>query len=101
MLIEPTETEIARDARRLRRRADRASPPRRATIPDLVHAAPHTAPVRRLDETTAARQPNLRWRAMTGSRDALPGLIPGGHDASRHGSSREARMNHRARPGVW
>jgi glycine dehydrogenase subunit 2 len=61
MLIEPTETEsletldavaeampeIARDA---------------AETPDVVKDAPHTAPVRRLDEATAARQPNLRWR---------------------------------------
>jgi glycine dehydrogenase subunit 2 len=62
MLIEPTETEsletldafvdamleIAREA---------------SDSPDLVKSAPHTAPVRRLDEATAARQPNLRWRA--------------------------------------
>jgi glycine dehydrogenase subunit 2 len=62
MLIEPTETEsletldsfalamleIAREARE---------------SPDVVKAAPHSAPVRRLDEATAARQPNLRWRS--------------------------------------
>jgi len=62
MLIEPTETEslealdafvaamleIAREAHE---------------DPELVKSAPHTAPVRRLDEATAARQPNLRWRA--------------------------------------
>ena len=62
MLIEPTETEsletldafadamleIAREAHE---------------DPELVQGAPHTAPVRRLDEATAARQPNLRWRA--------------------------------------
>jgi glycine dehydrogenase subunit 2 len=34
--------------------------------PELVTGAPHSAPVRRLDEATAARQPNLRWRPMTG-----------------------------------
>jgi glycine dehydrogenase subunit 2 len=65
MLIEPTETEsletidgfiaalieIAREAE---------------TEPELVTSAPHDAPVRRLDEATAARQPNLRWRGMTG-----------------------------------
>jgi hypothetical protein len=28
--------------------------------------------VRRLDEATAARQPNLRWRAMTGSQTPCP-----------------------------
>ena len=62
LLIEPTETEsletldafvdamldIAREAH---------------DDPELVKSAPHTAPVRRLDEATAARQPNLRWRA--------------------------------------
>jgi glycine dehydrogenase subunit 2 len=65
MLIEPTETEsletldafaeamleIAREARE---------------TPELVREAPHTAPVRRLDEATAARQPNLRWRPAPG-----------------------------------
>ena len=40
--------------------------------PELLHAAPHETPVRRLDETTAARQPNLRWRAMTGSQTPCP-----------------------------
>ena len=31
------------------------------TQPDLLHDAPHTAPLRRLDEATAARHPVLRW----------------------------------------
>jgi glycine dehydrogenase subunit 2 len=30
--------------------------------PELVKGAPHTAPLRRLDEATAARKPVLRWR---------------------------------------
>jgi glycine dehydrogenase subunit 2 len=30
--------------------------------PELVKGAPHTAPLRRLDEATAARRPVLRWR---------------------------------------
>ena len=65
MLIEPTETEsletldafvdamleIAREAH---------------DDPELVKSAPHTAPVRRLDEATAARHPNLRWRSDSG-----------------------------------
>ncbi|MCH8814118.1 MAG: aminomethyl-transferring glycine dehydrogenase subunit GcvPB [Chloroflexi bacterium] len=29
--------------------------------PDIVKGAPHTAPLRRLDEATAARKPVLRW----------------------------------------
>jgi glycine dehydrogenase subunit 2 len=71
MLIEPTETEsietldafadaliaIAAEAR---------------TTPDLVREAPHDAPVRRLDEATAARQPNLRWRPMAGVQTPCP-----------------------------
>src|SRR5258706_176966 len=31
------------------------------TNPELVKSAPHTTPVRRLDEVKAAREPNLRW----------------------------------------
>jgi glycine dehydrogenase subunit 2 len=71
MLIEPTETEpietldafadaliaIAGEAR---------------TDPQLVLDAPHDAPVRRLDEATAARQPNLRWRPMAGADTPCP-----------------------------
>jgi glycine dehydrogenase subunit 2 len=29
--------------------------------PDLVRSAPHTTPIRRLDEVAAARHPVLRW----------------------------------------
>jgi glycine dehydrogenase subunit 2 len=61
LMIEPTESEgvesvdafceamlaIAREA---------------AEDPDLVKGAPYTAPLRRLDEATAARKPVLRWR---------------------------------------
>lgn len=32
------------------------------TDPDLVKTAPHTTPVRRLDEAKAARELNLRWK---------------------------------------
>jgi hypothetical protein len=38
----------------------------------LLHSAPRSSPVRRLDETAAARQPNLRWKAMTGSQAPCP-----------------------------
>jgi len=61
MMIEPTETEtretldafcdalcaIAREARE---------------NPDLLKEAPHTTPVRHLDEVKAARFPNIRWQ---------------------------------------
>jgi glycine dehydrogenase subunit 2 len=35
--------------------------------PELVKGAPYTAPLRRLDEATAARKPVLRWRADSGA----------------------------------
>ena len=31
--------------------------------PEIIKSAPHHAPVSRLDEATAARQPNVRWSA--------------------------------------
>ena len=42
------------------------------TEPETVKAAPLTAPVKRLDEATAARQPNLRWRPMGGAEMPCP-----------------------------
>jgi len=71
MLVEPTETEsldtldafadaliaIAHEAR---------------AQPELVREAPHAAPVRRLDETSAARHPDLRWQPMTGRQTPCP-----------------------------
>jgi len=30
--------------------------------PDILHSAPHNTPVRRLDEVTAARKPDLHWK---------------------------------------
>jgi len=61
LMIEPTETEsketldafcdamiqIAREAE---------------TSPAVIHDAPATTPVRRLDQTKAAREPNLKWK---------------------------------------
>jgi glycine dehydrogenase subunit 2 len=71
MLIEPTETESIETldafADALIEIADEA-----AREPELVTSAPHDAPVRRLDEATAARQPNLRWRGMTGAETPCP-----------------------------
>ncbi len=71
LLIEPTETEsietldafaealiaVAEEARR---------------DPELLRGAPHDAPVRRLDEATAARQPDLRWSPMDSRRSPCP-----------------------------
>ncbi|MGD2205549.1 MAG: aminomethyl-transferring glycine dehydrogenase subunit GcvPB [Anaerolineae bacterium] len=61
LMIEPTETEsketLEAFAQALRRIRDEA-----LTDPDVLHEAPHSAPVRRLDEVRAARQPILRWQ---------------------------------------
>ena len=55
LLIEPTETETKSDLDEFVEAMERiAQEARRA--PDLLRKAPHTAPVRRLDETRAARQ---------------------------------------------
>jgi glycine dehydrogenase subunit 2 len=71
MLIEPTETESVET---LDAFADAliAIAAEAASDPETVRAAPHTAPVKRLDEATAARQPNLRWRPMAGAETPCP-----------------------------
>ena len=71
MLIEPTETESVET---LDAFADAliAIAGEAASDPELVKSAPHDAPVGRLDEATAARQPNLRWRPMTGREMPCP-----------------------------
>ncbi|MGC9522570.1 MAG: aminomethyl-transferring glycine dehydrogenase subunit GcvPB [Anaerolineae bacterium] len=60
LMIEPTETESKASldtyAEALLQIAEEAH-----EDPDLLHDAPHTAPVRRLDEVQAARNPVLRW----------------------------------------
>jgi glycine dehydrogenase subunit 2 len=61
LMIEPTETESKEtlDAfvKAMLNIAEEAQ-----ENPDLLHQAPHTAPVTRLDEVGAARQPRLRWK---------------------------------------
>jgi glycine dehydrogenase subunit 2 len=61
LMIEPTETESRETldafAAALRSIRDEA-----LTDPEVLHEAPHTAPVRRLDEVRAARQPIFRWQ---------------------------------------
>jgi glycine dehydrogenase subunit 2 len=60
LMIEPTETETLETLDRfvgvMRTIAERA-----AQDPDSLRAAPRTTPVGRLDETTAARRPDLSW----------------------------------------
>jgi glycine dehydrogenase subunit 2 len=71
MLIEPTETESIET---LDAFADSlvAIAHEAETQPEVVTGAPHSAPVCRLDEATAARQPNLRWKPMTGRQMPCP-----------------------------
>jgi glycine dehydrogenase subunit 2 len=61
IMVEPTETESLAD---LDRFADAmiAIAAEAAADPDLLHGAPYTTPVRRLDEARAVKQPDLRWR---------------------------------------
>jgi len=61
LMIEPTETEsketldaFAGALRSIREEA--------LADPEILHQAPHSTPVRRLDEVRAARQPILRWQ---------------------------------------
>jgi glycine dehydrogenase subunit 2 len=61
LMIEPTETEsketldqFCESMIQIAREAE--------TTPQLIRDAPVTTPVRRLDQTLAARQPKLRWR---------------------------------------
>jgi glycine cleavage system P protein (glycine dehydrogenase) subunit 2 len=71
LLIEPTETESLETldgfAAALLAIAEEAQ-----REPETVKSAPHSAPVRRLDEARAARQPDLHWRPMTGAETPCP-----------------------------
>lgn len=60
LMIEPTETE-SKEALDLFVSALLSIAQDLQERPDIVKAAPHTTPVRRLDEVVAARKPNLRW----------------------------------------
>jgi glycine dehydrogenase subunit 2 len=62
MMIEPTESE-SREELDLLIDALKQIAQEAAENPDLVKTAPHTTRIQRLDETTAARKPILRWKA--------------------------------------
>ena len=62
LMIEPTESET-RDTLDAFIDALRAIDGEASSDPSLVQHAPHTTPVSRLDEATAARRPVLRWEA--------------------------------------
>ncbi|MBQ1177772.1 MAG: aminomethyl-transferring glycine dehydrogenase subunit GcvPB, partial [Bacteroidaceae bacterium] len=63
IMIEPTETESKETLDDfidiMHRVAEEA-----LADPDMVKSAPHTTPVRRLDETTAAKNPLLKYRDL-------------------------------------
>ena len=61
LMIEPTETEN-KDTLDTFIDALLAIAEEAQTAPEKLKEAPISAPVRRLDETTAARRPNLRWQ---------------------------------------
>lgn len=61
MMVEPTETESKKSLDDFVR-ALKLIVQESKQNPELVRAAPHNTPVRRLDEVTAARNPLLRWR---------------------------------------
>jgi glycine dehydrogenase subunit 2 len=66
-MIEPTETESKRTLDRFIE-AMRSIAREAVEQPELLHEAPTTAPVRRLDEVRAARQPILRYDAAAFAR---------------------------------
>jgi glycine dehydrogenase subunit 2 len=63
MLIEPTETESKRELDRFCDALRALAAAARGNDKDRFKAAPHLAPLRRLDETLAARKPKLAWRS--------------------------------------
>ena len=61
LMVEPTETESREELDSFvdaMKAIDRES----KENPDLVRQAPHTTPIGRVDEATAARRPQLRWK---------------------------------------
>lgn len=61
LLIEPTETE-SKETLDVFVTAMREIMEEARTAPDLLKTAPHTMPVRRLDDVKAAREPDLAWK---------------------------------------
>jgi glycine dehydrogenase subunit 2 len=60
MMVEPTETETKETLEGFAAALRRSAAEARST-PELLHEAPVTTPVRRLDEARAARHLKLRW----------------------------------------
>jgi glycine dehydrogenase subunit 2 len=62
MMIEPTETENKETLDAFIEAMIEAAKLSK-TNPEVLHLAPVTMPIKRLDETRAAREPNLRWKS--------------------------------------
>ena len=75
IMIEPTETESKATLDSFIA-AMKAIAKEAKENPEILHSAPHNAPVRRLDEVRAARNPDLRW-VMENSNHKTPN--PGSH----------------------
>ncbi len=71
LLIEPTETESLETLDAFADALLEIAAEARAD-PELVKGAPHTAPLRRLDEAGAARHPDLHWRPLSGVESPCP-----------------------------
>ena len=70
MLIEPTETESKQELDRFIHAMRALAEAAKAGDVDRFKGAPFHAPLKRLDETRAARSPRLRWTAPEGSNIA-------------------------------
>lgn len=73
LMVEPTETEVVEVLDSLVDAIEDII--RRAKEdPESVRSAPHTTPVRRVDDVKAARHPVLRWAAMDKPRTLTPDM---------------------------
>jgi glycine dehydrogenase subunit 2 len=67
LMIEPTETESKRDLDLFIEAMKQISEEAKEN-PEILKSAPHISYVRRLDETTAARMPVLRWTPLSAKK---------------------------------
>jgi glycine dehydrogenase subunit 2 len=70
LMIEPTETESKATLDMFVKAFDQIAEEMEKD-PELLRSAPHNAPVGRLDEVRAARQPDLRWRPTAPAREPV------------------------------
>jgi glycine dehydrogenase subunit 2 len=72
LMFEPTESESKEELDRFVAAVKAIA----AEHADVVHGAPYSTPVRRLDEATAARKPVLRWHTLDRIEPAGASLAP-------------------------